>query len=343
MYRFFGILILSSLFTGILIVPFINLLYKLKFQRPKHKSEDFLGRKTLFNKLHGWKVGTPTGAGILIIISVFLFSSMFYAVTNFAINWTAVILFFTLFSFGLLGLYDDIHKFFRLERTGFWGLSFRYKFLIQWLLGFLIGWLLFAKMGFSSVRLPIFGPLLGLENLELGHWYILFATFVVVAVSNAFNITDGLDGLSSGLLLIALSACWVLSSFSIHKGDIQLFIAVIIGALLPYLYFNIYPARVYMGDTGALAFGAMLGVVALMIDQALILPVIGGVFLVEAASTLIQWGSFLLRKGKRVFLIAPLHHHFEALGWDETKVTMRFWLAGAILAFVGLFIATFGK
>lgn len=337
MYKLFGILILSSLFTGALIIPFINLLYKLKFRNPKYKSEDFIGRKTLFNKLHGWKVGTPTGGGILIIVSAFLFSLIFYAVTKFTINWTAIILFFTLFSFGLLGFYDDIQKFFNLERTGIWGLRFRYKFVIQWVLAFVIGYLLFSKMNLNSIYVPIFN-----FQFPISNFYPIFAALVIVATSNAFNITDGLDGLSTGLLLIALSAFWYLAGFSIHHGDIQLFIAVLMGALLSFLYFNIYPARLYMGDTGALAFGAMLGVIALMIEQSLVLVIIGGVFVAEAASSIIQIASFALRKGEKVFLIAPLHHHFEAKGWDETKVTMRFWLTGAVLAFVGLFVATFG-
>lgn len=337
MYKLFGILILSSLFTGALIIPFINLLYKLKFRNPTYKSEDFLGRKTPFAKLHGWKVGTPTGGGILIIISTFLFSLVFYFVTKFSINWTAIILFFTLFSFGFLGFYDDIQKFFNLERTGIWGFRFRYKFVIQWVLAFLIGYLLYSKMNLHSIFIPIIN-----QQLTISSLYISFAALVIVASSNAFNITDGLDGLSTGLLLIALSAFWYLAGFSIHHGDIQLFIAVLMGALLPFLYFNIYPARLFPGDTGALAFGAMLGVIALMINQSLVLPIIGGVFVAEAASSIIQITSFALRRGKRVFLIAPLHHHFEAKGWDETKVTMRFWLTGAVLAFIGLFIATFG-
>lgn len=340
MYKLFGILLLSMTFTAVLIVPFIDLLYKLKFRSPQYKSEDIAGKKTLFNKLHGHKVGTPTGGGILIIISAFLFSLIFYAVTKFAINWTAIILFFTLFSFGFLGLYDDIQKFFGFKKTGIWGFRFRYKFLTQWILGFLIGWFLYAHMNLQTVSLPVLGSVFGIAPLNLGVFFIVFAAVVIVATSNAFNITDGLDGLSTGLLLIALAAFWVLSGKSVHHGDVELFIAVLTGALLPFLYFNIYPARLFMGDTGALAFGAMLGVIALIIDQALILPIVGGVFVVEAASTLIQWGSILLRDGKKVFKIAPIHHHFEAMGWDETKVTMRFWLFGAVLAFIGLFVAT---
>lgn len=335
MYKLQGILLLSMAFTALLIVPFIDFLYKLRFRSPQYKSEDLTGKKTLFNKLHGHKKGTPTGGGILIIISSFLFSLLFYVVTQFAINWTTIILFFTLFSFGFLGLYDDIQKFFGFKKTGVWGFRFRYKFLIQWILAFFIGWLLYSEMNLHTIYIPILN-----FNFEISNFYIPFAATVIVATSNAFNITDGLDGLATGLLLIVLTVFWVLSGKSIHHGDVELFIAVLMGALLPFLYFNIYPARLFMGDTGALAFGAVLAVIALIIDQALILPIVGGVFVTEAASSLIQWGSILLRNGKKVFRIAPLHHHFEAIGWDETKVTMRFWLFGAILAFIGLFLAT---
>jgi len=171
-------------------------------------------------------------------------------------------------------------------------------------------------------------------------WYIPFAAFVVIAMSNAFNITDGMDGLSTGLMIIALSAFWVLAQpFFEVSGDVLVFIAVLIGALLAFLYFNIYPARLFMGDTGSLAFGALLGVIALMTNQVMVLPFIGGVFVAEVSSSLIQLVS-LKYFNKRVFSIAPLHHHFEAKGWDETKVTMRFWLVGTLLAFVGLLIAT---
>lgn len=337
MYKLFGILLLSMIFTFGTIVPFINLLYKLRFRTPVYRSRDILGRKSRFHELHGHKVGTPTGGGVLLILSAFLFLSLFYGATKFSFNWTSNILFLTMFFFGLLGLYDDIQKFFGFTKKGIWGFRARYKSLLQIVFGLVIGWLLYHQMGLNSIFIPfIHGQII------LPSWvYISFAALVIVASSNAFNIADGLDGLSTGLLLIALSAFWFLAQFSPFAGDVSLFIAVIFGVMLPYLYFNIYPARLFMGDSGALALGAMLGVIALMTKQTLVWPIIGGVFVVEAASTLIQWGSFLLRGGKRVFLIAPLHHHFEALGWHETKVTMRFWLVGVLLAFLGLFIATF--
>lgn len=326
------------IFTGALMVPFINFLYKLKFQNPKYESKDFLGRESIFNDLHGWKMGTPTGGGILVIISSLLFSVLFYAVTEFNLNWTSIILFTTLILFGLLGLYDDVSKFFKLN-GGFWGLRFRHKFTVQWILGIAIGCLLYAFMDLHTVFVPVLGPLFDIAPLDLGGWYIAFAAFMIVATSNAFNITDGMDGLSSGLLLIALSTFWVIVEAT-GQGDVALFIAVLVGSLIPFLYFNIYPARVFMGDTGALAFGAMLGVVALMVNQSIALLIIGGVFFAEGLSSMVQIFSMKFRDGKKIFLIAPLHHHLEAIGWDETKVTMRMWLLGTVLAFVGLFIAT---
>lgn len=342
MYKFFGILLLSASFTAVLMVPFINLLYFLKFRTPKVESVDALGRKTPFNQLMGKKVGTPTGGGVLLILATFLFTLFFYGLTQFELNWTSWILFVTLFLFGGLGLYDDWQKFFGVKEKRVWLFNFRYKLTVQIIFGLLVAWLMYRFMGIDSFSIPLITPLNGFR-LELGAWFIPLAAFTIIATSNAFNITDGLDGLSAGLLVIALCAFWALTGYSPYGGDISLFIASIVGALLVYLYFNIFPARIFYGDTAALAFGAVLAVVAIMLDQTLILPIIGGVFVVEGGSSLLQMLSFKYRNGKRIFKIAPVHHHFQALGWEETKVVMRFWLFGIVLAFFGLFLATFGR
>lgn len=328
MFKFLGILLLSFLFTGALSIPFINLLYKIKFQRQDEKKRDIFNKKTpIYSRLHAWKVGTPVGGGILVVTSVVLFSAIFYALTQFAVNWTTIILFSALLSFAALGLYDDIQKIFGWKRRRIFGMRLRHKLIIQFILAFFIGYLLYTKMGLSTVA-----------RLDLGIFFVPFAALVIVATVDAYDITDGLDGLAGGLLIIALSAFWVLAAQTEYQ-DAVLFIAVLIGSLMAFLYFNIYPARFWMGDVGAQAFGASLAVIALMSDAALILPIIGGIFVIEALSTLIQWGSKWLRNGKKVFISAPIHHHFEAMGWDEPKITMRFWLAGAVLAFVGLFVA----
>jgi phospho-N-acetylmuramoyl-pentapeptide-transferase len=333
MVKLLGILLVSFAATLVAAIPFIDALYRLKFQRQRESQKDIFGHFTsIVNRLHGWKVGTPNAGGILIILVTMVFSAIFYKFTLFSINWTALILYITLVGFGVLGLYDDIRKFYGFKLAGAWGVRIRYKILLQLVLSFIIGYLLYSKMGLSSVHIPVFD-----FNVELGNLYIIWAAIVVFATTNAVNITDGLDGMAVGLTLFALSAFWFLASQT-NLGDVNLFIAVIVGSLLAFLYFNIYPARVWLGDTGALSLGAMLAVVALMINASLVLPFIGIVFVLEAASSLIQMftkGAF----GKRVFIAAPLHHHFEAKGWDETKVTMRFWLAGAVASFVGLFVA----
>lgn len=333
MVKFIGVLLLSFFFTAGLSIPFINLLYHLKFRSPRYKSKDFAGDKPIYNQLHGHKAGTPTGGGILVIVSAFLFSIIFYTSTKFDFNWTSNIIFLALFAFGSLGLLDDLQKFFGWKRSGFFGLRPQYKIILQLIIAAIVSWLIYAKMGVSSVRFPIVG------GVELGYLFIPYATLMITFFTNAFNITDGLDGLAGGLLLFALIPLWYLASFSVFGGDVSLFIVVLLGALLAFLYFNINPARFFMGDCGALALGATLAVVSLIINASVPLFIIGLIFVVEAFSSLIQWGSKWLRHGKKVFKIAPLHHHLEASGWNETKVTMRFWLAGIFLAFFGLLFA----
>jgi phospho-N-acetylmuramoyl-pentapeptide-transferase len=333
MAKLLGILIFSFLATLVAAIPFINLLYKLKFQRQKEQNKDIFGQVTsIVNRLHAWKVGTPNAGGLLIISVTIFLSAIFYIFTKYSLNWTAYILYFSLISYGLLGFYDDIRKFFGWKKSGVWGLQIKYKFVLQWMIALIVAWLIYANLGQQYLNIPLWG------NFDLGILYIPFAAFVIVAMTNAVNITDGLDGLATGLVVIALSAYWVLTNLA-GDGDISLFIAVTIGSLLAFLYFNIFPARVWLGDTGALSLGALLAVIALMTNQVVVLPIIGLVFVAEAASSLLQWWSKATRDGKKIFLAAPIHHHFEAKGWDETKVTMRFWLAGAIAAFLGLFVA----
>lgn len=334
MIKFFLVLLSSLIFTFLLSVPFINFLYRLNFRR-RWEGKKLL-KSSFFREHHGWKVGTPIGGGFLVIAAVVLFSAIFYQVTSFRVNWTTLILYATLVSFGLLGLYDDFLKTFGFKRTRFWGLRFRHKLLIQMALALGLAYLLFTQMSLGVVSLPLVG------RLSLGMWYVPLAALVVVFCANAFNITDGLDGLASGLFLINLAAFWYLATFSPFEGDILVFISILLGSVLAFLYFNIYPARIWMGDTGALAFGAILGVMALMTDSTAALPLVAGVFFVEAFSSLAQMVS---KKyfGRKILSIAPLHHHLENVGWPETKVVMRFWLFGAIFAFLGIAVALFSK
>jgi phospho-N-acetylmuramoyl-pentapeptide-transferase len=333
-------LLIAAILTGVLLIPFIHLLYNLHFQNPAYTSKDFLGRTSLFNRLHGWKKGTPTGAGILMMTVVIVVFLAALWLNKIPITAQAVALVFSAISFGLLGLYDDLTKFFQLHNKK-WGLKTSYKLILQMILGLVIGYILQQSLGMDSIRLPVIQHLWQIGPIQIGGWYMFIAAATIVFTSNAFNITDGMDGLSAGLLIIALVAFWVITPGWLLET--RLMIAILLGVLLPYLYFNIYPERVLMGDSGALPLGALLATIALLTDHILILPIIGGIFYIEISSSLMQIASFKWHQGKRLFLIAPLHHHLEALGWPETKVTMRLWLGGAVLALLGLAVATFGR
>lgn len=341
MALYLGLLIFSFLVTGVLVVPFINLLYKFRFLRKQQITRDFQGiRAKIFDRFHGHKVGTPVGGGLLIIAVVTLLYALILPAVSFGgvfitqaypIRDELNVLFFTFISFGFLGLYDDILKFFGFKKTGFFGLRLWHKFAIQWALAFTIAILLFRNLGIDFLHIPFLG------TITLGFWYIPFATFVIVAFTNAFNITDGLDGLSCGLLTICLFAFWILSSQALDT-PLSLFISLFIGALLAFLYFNIYPARIWLGDVGALSFGATLAVVGLLIGKTIALVVIGGLFILEIGSSFLQIGSKKLLK-KKLFTVAPFHLWLQNKGWEEPKIVFRAWLAGIVLAIFGLWLA----
>ena len=336
-----GLILFSFFITALIIVPAINLLYKIRLQRRSQQTRTMLNERTpIFDKYHGWKTGTPVGGGLIVmtvVAALFLFVLWFRSVAG--IPNTAVfdsfkemwILSVTFVSFGLFGLFDDIVKTFGSGKRAFWGLRFRYKFFFQWILAFLIASMMYWMLGISAVHIPSFA------TLELGVLFIPFAAFVIVSFANAFNITDGLDGLGTGLLLIALLAFLAISS-AILDSVLSIFIGLWIGALFAFLYFNIFPARLWLGDVGTMSFGATLAVVGLLLGKTIALGVIGGVFVVEVGSSLIQLvGKRVL--GRKLLLVAPLHLFFQARGWPEPKVVMRFWLMGAIFAIFGLWTA----
>lgn len=335
-----GLLLFSFLITAALIVPFINLLYHLKFQRLNQFTKDAFGKHTpIFDKFHANKVGTPIGGGLLVIIVVsLLFAALFPLIKFLGVFITAVysvtdeinVIFFTFISFGLLGLYDDIKKLFN-GRVGQFGLPLRYKFIIQWALALIIATLLFFNLKIDLINFPFLG------FLHLSWAYIPVAAFVIVAFTNAFNITDGLDGLASGLLMIALFAFWFLSA-AILDTPLSVFLALWLGSLIAFLYFNVYPARIFLGDVGALSFGATLAVVGLLFGKIMALVIVGGVFTVEIFTSLVQLLSKRFR-GKKLFPVAPLHLWLQHLGWEEPKIVMRAWLAGIILALFGVWLA----
>lgn len=339
-----GLVIFSFLITSVLIVPFIDLLYKLNFTRRKEAPKT--GKIPLFDKLHDIKAGTPVGGGILIITLVsILFAILFplaarlgvYIKTAFDPKWELTAIFFTFISFGLLGLSDDLLKMFGKPTKGLLGLWFglrrSQKFVLQWVLGFTVGYVLYSNLGIHIVHIPLIGKV-----FDLGFWYVPFAAFVIVSFTNAFNITDGLDGLSTGLLLICLAAFGIIVS-SFLDTPLSLFIALWIGALIAFLYFNIWPARIWLGDTGSMAFGATLAVIGLLTGSIVALIVMGGIFIIEVATSGIQIMSWKFRK-RPFFSIAPVHNAFLARGWEEPKIVMRAWLLGLMLAIFGLWLST---
>ncbi len=325
-----------------LIVPYINLLYKLKLQRRDQQTKDAFNKPTpIFDKLHNHKQGTPVGGGILIILTTVILYAIFLVVflvmrKPFLANYPALgseikIILFTFIGFAVLGLYDDLSKMFKWQKTNFFGLRLRHKLILELILAAVAAYWLFIELKIDIMYIPFLGV------YKLGLWYIPLAVFIIVAFSNAVNITDGLDGLASGVLLFALSAFWAIAR-SIIDMPTALFIAVWLGGLVAFLYFNIFPARIMLGDTGALSFGATFAVIGLVLGKAFVLPIIGGIFVIEILTSLIQLLSKKFRK-KKVFSVAPLHLYLQHRGWEEPKVVMRLWLTGILFAVLGLMIA----
>lgn len=334
--------VISFLFNFVLIVPFINFLYRIKFRRAEQKTRDVFDKPTpIFDKLHSHKAGTPVGGGMLIVattvflFALFLFFLIFFK-QNLHSNFPSVaneikIIIFTFISFAILGVYDDLNKIFFWEKQQFFGLRVRHKLIMELVLAFIISWWLFHDLKISIVHIPFFGV------YELSILYSIFSTFVIVAFANAVNISDGLDGLASGILMIALISFWSVSS-AILDVPMSIFIGVWLGGLMAFLYFNIYPARIFLGDSGALSFGATFAVIGLILGKAFALLIIGGVFVVEVLSSLIQLIGKICFK-KKIFPVAPFHLLLQAKGWEEPKIVMRLWLVSILFAVFGLMIA----
>ncbi len=217
------------------------------------------------------------------------------------------------------------------------GLSTKLKLGLTTLVALIGGWFFYFRLGVESMNIPIAGA-----ELHVGWLIIPIFVLVVVATANAVNISDGLDGLAGGLAVYAFGVYGVIAALEGRFG-VAGFCLTVVGALLSYTWFNIFPARFFMGDVGSFALGTALGVVAMMTDTVLILPIIGVMFVAEAGSSMLQISSKKLRHGKKIFKVAPIHHHFEAIGWPETKVTMRFWILGQVAAVLGLIIFLLGN
>lgn len=330
------VFIVSSIafFAAFLATPFwANLLYKNKFWKVA-KEETMDGRKaTVFQQLHAekHKRNIPTMAGVLFWIIVILVSLKF--------NLTRSQTYLPLFALAGVGIIGAIDDWFNIRGIGgVKGIRARHKMFWLIVVAAAGAWWFYTKLGMDSIHIP------GVGDFMVGMWYIPIFIFVIVALANAFNITDGLDGLSGGLFATAYGAYGILALVN-GQVSLAIFCATVVGVLLAYLWFNIHPARFFGGDTYSLAFGATLGVVAMLINGGVglaVLPLIAFVPMIETISVILQL-TYRKIYGKKLFLIAPIHHHFEAIGWPETKVTMRFWVVGIVMALLGVVIGMIGR
>ncbi len=289
---------------------------------------------------HFSKEGVPTMGGILILLAVTVATLLWADLTN-RLIW--ILLAVTLWH-GLIGAYDDYRK---IRKKNSSGLSARGKIIMQ-VIGVLAAtWYLMSSGEFDThLSFPFFKDL----RPYLDGWYLLFALLVVVGASNAVNLTDGLDGLAAGPCVITASVYLVFSYLAGHAllasylqipfvagaGEVAVFCGSLVGASLGFLWFNAYPAQVFMGDVGSLSLGAALGMVAIIIKQEILLAIVGGIFVMEAMSVIMQVGFFKVSGGKRIFLMAPFHHHFEKKGWEEPKVVVRFWIISIVLGLAAM-------
>lgn len=333
-FRTGGAIITSLLLTILVGIPFIKLL----------KSKGF-GQKIREEvpKTHLRKSNTPTMGGLLILFVICLTTTLWARLDNRFI----LILIFSIIYLGFLGFVDDYLKVIKKLPTG---LPARKKLFWQLILSFLIIGYLFLEPPNRNYKTIINIPYLKESFIDLGSLYIIFAMILIVSASNGVNLTDGLDGLAIGCLVFSALTFGVFSYlignaiFSKYlkiiyvpgAGEITIFLASIVGAGLGFLWFNSYPANIFMGDTGSLFLGGSLGIIAIMIKQELILLIIGGVFVIEAASVILQIFTYRYMNKKRIFKMSPLHHHFELKGLQEPKITVRFWIMAIIFSLIAL-------
>ncbi len=299
----------------------------------KMRSEGMGGIATpVYQKLHGakHKRNIPTMAGMIFVVSTALVTLAFNL--HRGETWLPLA---GLLGAGLVGLADDLMNI-RSNGKGIAGMGAKLKLLLYSLVALVGGWWFFAKLDVTSIYLP------WIHQWHIGWFIVPIFGLVVLATANAVNMSDGLDGLAGGLLISSFTVYALIAGVE-SKYDLAAFCLTVVGALLSYTWFNINPARFFMGDVGAFALGTALGVIAMQTDTVYVLPIIGVVYVMEAGSVIINRTSRKLRHGKKVFLSSPIHHHFEALGWPETKVTMRFWIIGQMAAIVGLMVFLIGR
>ena len=291
-------------------------------------------------KTHLDKAGTPTMGGTLIIISIIASILLWSDLTNYFV-W--IVLFVTI-GYGTIGFIDDYLMQVKKQSKG---LTVRKKLALQGIVALVTSLLVYASPDFSTqVTIPFFKNI----SPDFGWGYIIFSAFVIVGASNAVNLTDGLDGLAIGPMIIAASTYMIFAyvaghvkisdylqiNYVIGSGELSVFCGALAGSGLGFLWFNAYPAQIFMGDVGSLSLGASLGTIAVITKQEILLLLVGGLFVMEALSVIFQVGFFKMTRGKRIFRMAPLHHHFELKGWPEPKVIVRFWIIAIALALLAM-------
>jgi len=332
-----------SALTFILTLALTPLYIKLakKFKLGKQIREKALSgeKASIFNEMHAKKTGTLTMGGVIMwgsVLLIILFSRLLSLVGilehSLLQRGLVYLPLLTLITIGVLGAVDD---YFNVREIGSnKGIKARPKMLFLILFAVVGAWWFFYKLGFNSIHIPSIG------DFKIGLWYIPLFILVIISTANAVNITDGLDGLAGGLLILAFTTFGVIA-FAKGQFMLAIFCGLMIGSLMGFLWNNVPPALYYMGDSGSLAYGATLGVIAMMTDSLVVLLIVGAIFIFETLSVIIQLTSKKFFK-KKVFLIAPVHHHFERKGWGEAKITMRFWIIGAMFGVVGLIVGILG-
>lgn len=322
---------------AIILTPFCRrLLDKFNFKKQIRSSDE----APVFSGLHRKKLGTPTGGGIIIWLTVLGLAIVFWFLDqlfdgsfgyfNFINRRETYLPLAAFFIAAILGLIDDWFGVMGVGGSQSGGLKVRHKLILYAVVALLGAWWFYFKLDWNILWIPLVG------NVPVGFWYIPIFIFIITASAFSANETDGLDGLLGGVSLFAFLALTVVA-FTLGRYDLAAMGGVIVGSLLAFLWFNIYPAKFFMGDTGSMSLGITLGVIAMLTNTALLLPFFGIILVLESLSVIFQILSKKIR-GKKIFLSTPLHHHFEALGWPESQVTMRFWIISAIASSLGLVI-----
>jgi len=323
--KVFGVAI-ASFVVALLATPFVSqLLVKYQFNKQIRTSE----RAPVFSELHKKKEGTPTGGGLIIWLTVlilaFLFS--FHPLLNFTDRAQTYLPLVTLAIAGLLGLADDILGILKVGPHG-GGLGMRQKLALYTVVALVGALWFFYRLEWDVLNIPFYG------NVNIGWYYVPFFMFIIIASAFSVNETDGLDGLAGGVMLFAFSALTVVA-FTLGRFYLASFGAAIVGSLLAFLWFNIYPAKFFMGDTGSMALGITLGVIAMLTNTAFFLPFFAFIPVLESLSVIVQI-PYKKLTGRKIFRSTPIHHHFEAIGWPESQITMRFWIISVVMTTIGL-------